>query len=112
MLHVSDSLPCPPSQAGLVPHDSLGSGGSGGESWEKVTHRARLDAKETGKKWHKTLQEEDQWLSVNKESWRGLEVLGSATFIWSAGPEAQQERQGKTAGELASRKLHLAPRLK
>lgn len=61
-----------------------------------------FSAKEKGKKWCKPLQEEDPWPSVDKESRRGLEVLWSATFIWPAGPGAQQERQGKAAGEAAS----------
>lgn len=71
--------------------------GAGKKSWI----RARLDAKEMGRKWCKPLQEENQWPSVDKESRRRPEMLGSATFIWSAGPGAQQETQGETAGEAA-----------
>lgn len=34
--------------------------GHEGESWEEIIHRARLDMKETGKKWYKPQQEEAQ----------------------------------------------------
>lgn len=47
-----------------------------------------------------------------KESRSGPEVLGSSTFIWSEGPGAQEERQGKDCWGGCKPETPLALRLK